>query len=149
MKSTEKLIAVTILSFALIDYGLFVAFSFSTYQEHLGYIILSVISLLLLLSLYYIFLKIFPINKNFFPYSNKLPYLNLILEEKRLWTLIIIISVLAVLAGTYFLKTTTQVVEETPDRLAIQEIFINKEYGPLQGYSILRQNYTIDFRLIP
>ena len=151
LKSTELLIAATILTITVMDYALLVAFYFSTYQEHLAYIIISIIFLpAFLLILYYAFLKIFPMNDYFFPNPDKLPYLNLVLENKKLWAwLILIIFVAAALIGTYFLKTTTQVMEETPDRLAIQEIFINREYGPLQGYSILRQNYTIRFGLIP
>lgn len=151
LKVTELLIVVTILLVALMDYALFVAFSFSTYQEHLGYIMASVISLVIfLLPLYCIFLKIFPINETFFSYSNKLPDLNFILKNKKLWALmILLISVVAALAGTYFLKTTTQLVDEKTNRLIIDDIFINRDHLNISGDYYVEQNYSIKFGLIP
>ncbi len=153
LRFTELLIAATILSIALVDYTLYVAFFFSTYQEHLTYILISIISLpAFLVILYYTFLKIFPVNDYFFPNSDKLPYLDLVLEKlknKKLWTfMVIIISVVAALIGTYFLRTTSQM-EEEPNRLVIEDLYINLPNVNLTGTFFVTQNYTIKFGLIP
>ncbi len=148
LEFTKSLISGTILLVALMDSALLVAFSFSTYQEHLAYIMSSFIFLIIsLLPLYYIFLKIFPKKS----YSNKLPSLNsMLLENKKpLALMILIISVAAALIGTYFLKTTTQLVDEKTNRLIIDDIFINRDHLNISGDYYVEQNYSIKFGLIP
>lgn len=149
MGFTELLIAVTLLLLALMDVALFVAFSFSTYQEFLGYILLSIISLVLLFSLYHIFLKIFHVKGNIFHYSDKKPYLNLILNNKMLWvSIVLIISVVAALIGTHFLKTTTQLVDEQKTTLEIPRIETWNRSN-ISGDFDIAQKYKITFGLIP
>jgi len=150
LKFTELLIGATISVIAVIDCVLLVAFSLSTYQEQLVYILLSILSLVLLIFLYKIFLKIFPLNKKFFQYSDNLPYLNL-LKNKNLSALLIIIIMFvgAFFIGTYYLKTTSQFIDEKSTGLEIPRIETWKYRNNLSGIFDVEQYYTIKFLYIP
>lgn len=76
--------------------------------------------------------------------------MNLILKNKKLWVLIIsIISVAAVLMGTYYLKTTTQFIDEKSTGLEIPRIETWNYRNNLSGIFDVEQYYTIKFRYIP
>lgn len=153
---TEYLIIATAGSLTIANYVLLLAFSFSAYQEHLSYIMASMLLLTLLLPFYFIFLKTVSDKENLFAYLERKPFLNFtIFKNKKLAILIILvimfISAGAALTGKYFLKTTTQIVEKT-ERLVIDEMYIHQYYWQevnISGDYQVEQNYSIKFGLIP
>ncbi len=163
-QSTKYLIIAVVIFLLLVDYTLLAAFLFSEYQEYLNYIATSIsFSIAILILFYPIFLALYgekitpPLIDEFFA--------NLKLKENSLrnilsrnkttikWSLliifIIIFIVVAPFTGIYLLKTTTQLVDEKPDRFIIDSMFITRAYRNISGDFFVWQNYSIKFGIIP
>lgn len=142
---------------ALVDLAFFVAFSFSTYEEQLRYIMVSFFLLILFgVSLYLIFLKTvleLPIdNENLSVYLRRGLFSKFISENKK-WiiSILLIIFISSALTGLYLFKTTVGPAEN--DKQTGLEIpIIDTKWSSnrnLDGYFIVEKNYTITFGLIP
>lgn len=147
------------------NYLYLVAFNFSGYQEYVGYAIYSFLYLLGTFIFYLIFLEIYgekfikisEMKKdNLFInlYSRLILLKHVILKhEKKIRQIIgaiFIIVIIAVLfVGNYYLKTTAQFVKEEPNKLVINDLFVNRSNNNLSGTLFVSQNYTLKFGLIP
>lgn len=162
---TKYLIIAIIIIFFMADYLYLAAFIFSEYQEYLGYPLRSFLYLSAIIIFYLIFLEIY--GKKILRYSKfrndiSFAFLNFKAQyfkyltpknEKRFKQIMAVIFIIIIIAtlfiGYYYLKTTAQIVEEKPNRLVIDTLFINRPNVNLSGTLFVTQNYTIKFRLIP
>ncbi|NJD77356.1 MAG: hypothetical protein FIB08_09720 [Candidatus Methanoperedens sp.] len=164
-KFTKYLITAILIIFFMADYLYLVSFTFSEYQEYLGYAMYSFFYLLAISIFYLIFLEIYGekfiiISKIKKDNSFKNLYCRLIFlkyiilkREKKIKQLIVGIFIIVVIAflfiGYYSLKTTTQLEEEEPDRLIIDSMFITRANRTVSGDFFVRQNYSVKFGAIP
>lgn len=162
---TKYLIIATMITFFIADYIYFAALLFSGYQEYLGYPIYSILYLSATVIFYLIFLEIYGekiIRFSKIKDDSSIAFLNFKAQyfkylisknEKRIRQIIAVIFIIVLIAvlfvGKYYLKTTTQMVEEEPHKLVIDDLFINRPNFNLSGEFFVWQNYSIKFGLIP
>lgn len=160
---TKYLIIAIIVIFFTADYLFMAALLFSGYQEYIGYSIYSFLYLCATIIFYMIFLEIY--GEKIIEISKidgwisfivlKAQYLeNLITKNKKrnlriLGVIVIIVVIAALFGGKYYLKTTTQFIDERSTKLEIPRLEREIYRDNITGYFDVVQNYKITFRLIP
>ena len=162
-KATKYLIIASAVFIFIADLVLFLAFILSDYQDFVPYVFLSFAQLILLISLYVLFLEFYghktflkpqEIDDFFINLKSKSGRLKDIISKNKtninraLFVVLIVVLITVPIGGKYLLKTSVQLVEK-PISLEIPIIQTWGYRNNITGYLEVEQNHSITFKLIP
>lgn len=172
-----KILIISITIFLVAMNIIFLGLFFPKYPEYVIYPLYSIFSLFFGIGIFYlIFSEIYGVKIRINNFINALnpvkisdTYLidaldedirflkskiSIVIKNEIVWKALICCLILIIIGilGSYFGRTTTQIIEEKTERLVIDEMYIHPYYWQevnISGYYQVEQNYSIKFGLIP